>query len=327
MRLLKNILSLAAICAVTLSFSTVITVDNNVGARAQYSDAQLAISASNPGDTILLKGGGATYGSINIAHKLLLIGEGYIAGANTISTSLSSINLVSTAAAGTTFQSLYFNYIYRGTGFTEDVDNVQMISCKVPSTNTVIGSNWRIISSNFGNLTVGSDYDLFCENSYINSVTTTNHILGSGIVKFDNCVLSSAASAKEVIFTNCIFETAFVPSQDFIVFSYCCFAGLTPNAADITNNQGSSSNCLFSTAPAFTTASLQYQLDTFSPCLGAGTSGTDIGLTGGNYPTTRMYGENTLPVMTSSTMKTAVIKPGEGLIFEFSAGQKANLNE
>lgn len=329
MTLFKNILSSIAIAAVTFSFGTVITVDNNAGARAQYAEIQDAIDNSSDGDTLLIKGSITAYANITLSHRLTLIGEAMLTGDGFTASHVDYVYFASTQASGSVFKSLRTSYFQRFTGFSDEVDNLVFESCVLYQSNTSLGKNWVFLACRLGTFNIGGpDHGLRAENCYMATINSNaSHSIGGATIKIDNCTLSNAPSSMDVLFTNCIFRSAFAPSVVTSTnFSYCLFAGATPTAQQISDANASSSNCIFDTDPAIVNTT-HFQLESFSPALGTGLGGEDIGVTGGNYPLTNFYGHNNLPVVTSAVMKTAVVKPGEGLIFEFSADQKDNLNE
>ncbi len=73
-----------AFCASTCLRATVLTVSNEPGYPAQHNNIADAIAAASPGDTLLITGSAATYGTAILDKPLTLIGAGYnIAGAKT----------------------------------------------------------------------------------------------------------------------------------------------------------------------------------------------------------------------------------------------------
>lgn len=56
--------------------AAVLTVSNVTSRPAQYTNLQAAVDAASQGDTLLITGGGANYGSLTLNKRLVLIGEG-----------------------------------------------------------------------------------------------------------------------------------------------------------------------------------------------------------------------------------------------------------
>lgn len=75
--IVQTTFTLLLIAAFTYAKATVITVDNNSGAAADYADLGAAIEAAEIGDTLLVAGSATSYGSHIIRKKLTLIGSGY----------------------------------------------------------------------------------------------------------------------------------------------------------------------------------------------------------------------------------------------------------
>ncbi len=99
---MKNIfLSILALLASTQLFGTIRTVDNRIDLPTnpgQFTTIQAAITASSPGDTIMVAGSPIAYGSpFNVNKQLVFLGPGY--------NPLRAIPLVANITSGFTFNS------------------------------------------------------------------------------------------------------------------------------------------------------------------------------------------------------------------------------
>jgi len=321
------LLGLVLVCTQAL-FATTWTVNNNAGSIAQFSLLQDAIDAASSGDSLLIKGAGASYGEIDLAKRLVFIGEGYVNSGLAKSTEISKVHFASTEASGSIFRNLYMsNGFARKTGFTGDVDNIRLLRVQNYLDLTILGYNWTIVDSILTTypyahgITITGDYGLTVYNSKLDTPVSTSTVIGSSSIVFENCVITSTKNIKDAILRNCILIEAQTGTDN--IYSNCIFQALTETSFLASQNNSQTAS-LFESAPLLD-ANFQPE-EGFSPALDAGTDGTDIGVTGGKYPIKTFNGENNLPHMTSNIMKTAIIKPGEALIFEFSAKQKDNLD-
>ena len=100
-------LSLFLILSVLFTAQAVVrTVSNDGFTPAQYSDLQVAIDASNPGDTLYVHGSTSSYGDILITQKVALVGNGVNTFDGTKRSILGTVYLISPtagAADGVTF--------------------------------------------------------------------------------------------------------------------------------------------------------------------------------------------------------------------------------
>jgi hypothetical protein len=90
-----SLITLPFVILVSSLTAKVITVDNNAGSVAQYSNLGTAIAEADAGDTILIAGSPNAYGTFNVYKQLHFVGAGYFLAENSIPGLSSNVSTVS----------------------------------------------------------------------------------------------------------------------------------------------------------------------------------------------------------------------------------------
>jgi hypothetical protein len=307
-----------------------ITVSNVVGDKVQFTTLQEAIDAASPRDTLLISGGGSSYGDVTLHQRLTFIGEGH-KSENTIPpavlTQIGSISFVKLGGSteepsGSTFYSVYFKQFSLGTGFTDRVDNILMINSRCKDLHAQYGSNWQIINSDIDTyLYYDNQSNAKVYNSVINYVVQeyrTTHT-GQDLLIFNSIITNYYTTnyQSNLYAENTIIEADYSSASNGSFIS-CIFSNPSVTEASLFSAGSISADCKFDTDPSFVDRT-DLQLEDFSQAKDAGSDGTDIGITGGTYPLLKINGANVLPRVTFMNLNKAIITPGESLEFEFSS--------
>ena len=155
-----------------------------------------------------------------------------------------------------------------------------------------------------------------CINPRITGITS-NSFNGELLVKnsiYLNFTFDAFLNADSVHFENCIFYKAEPTGATNSVFSNCITYICNNNTLPYGTNSGSGNqiniNPLFIDYPplaAYFEWNHDYGLQTGSPASGAGTGGTNIGLTGGAYPVNNIPGHSHTPVVTEVSMPNSSV--------------------
>lgn len=317
----------------TIQGQNIITVDNSVGASAQFSDLQSAISGAAPGDIIYVHPSETNYGDISIDKSIDLIGFSHndvdkktlvdeidlldnasntrISGfhitndINALNTNveLNTITIENNLIDGTIWSGMAYSgvsgMIIRGNVMYRIGSNS---STWLNYTNTIISNNviTSFIYTNFHeSITIKNN--IFIEGSYPVNVGNA-----TGDLKVQNCIFYESSGAtvningSGVLYENCL-------SYNIGGGSYSTLVG-TNNL----NNQ----NPLFVEDNNNTTFEAEiddYKLKTGSPGIDAGINGEDIGLFDGSNFTFNNFGyTNGIPTVTIDAISTTVA-PGQDL--------------
>lgn len=312
----------------------VIIVDNSVGANAQYSDLQSAISAASNGDIIQVHPSEINYGNITIDKELTLIGFGhsdidketkvadFVLAANASNVSISGFHITddvytnsSTTISNLTIENniidsvLLFNsaggansviirgnIIYQiGSGSTStNSDNY---------TNTIISNNiitYYIGLKNHQSITIKNNVFLSPHNSYpvYNAGDASGSITVQNNIFYYNSSSVLNPDADGVIFENCL--TYNIGSGSLVAL----------NGSNNLNNQNPN---FVSAADTNFDASDDYSLQGGSPASGSGVGGIDMGLYDGSAFTFNNFGyTNGIPTVKITNI-TDRIAPGATL--------------
>lgn len=263
----------------------ILTVNNAASSTAMYSNLQTAIDSAEVGDTVMVSASTATYGTITIKKKLVLIGGGFSEGDRTIVASIYFQN-TDGIANGTVLKGLY------ATGETRDpsgkVMNMLIERCFFNGKVELYGSNTIISSSVLWGFLYPYGSNMLVQNSFLyqvrNSSTYTNIIQNCIMVKSDNSFYSTSA----LIARNCIFYDSELTNQS-VKFENCLstlnsFPDRPYNVNDTVISLDQDS--LFIDAPIKTSFDFtaDYHLDEASPAKEAGIEGVDLGVYGGDLP-------------------------------------------
>jgi len=284
------------LCSFLSQAQNILRVNNNVGVNAPYTTISAAIAAAGVNDIIMVEGSIVAYDNITINKKVTIVGPGYFLLENlNLQGSPSSASLASlTFAAGSDGSSLYGLNITGGIGTGDNVpnNNITVSNCRIGGLTLSGNSNNFFISGCYilGNLVFSnlSEYTgAIVSNNYIAGfgqgsgttlVTLTQNVIAGGITQALNCDIRnniftglSLIGFNGSVFKNNVFTVtqaslagAGAPVDNTNVFSALTtnlFIGLTGNTTDT-----------------------QWKLKVGSPAIGAGISGEDCGMYGGNTP-------------------------------------------
>ncbi|MBK8700650.1 MAG: hypothetical protein IPN29_14405 [Saprospiraceae bacterium] len=326
-------------------YGTQITVSNNPLRPAQYTSLVDAVAAASNNDTLLIAGSSTAYsGTINLTKSLTMIGEG-INNPDGLSTTIGSDiwlknESVSQGASGTKLIGIYFPgslyingdfpgatapqrilanitidrcrlstvYPYAGIYNNFLIKNSLWINGNIFEQGAVTGSGFKIENCIFSNSYIQGGVTIYnFKNCIFMDRTSNSFITGVSAIKVEDCIFYKAepTGAANSIFNNNI--------------TYLCNNNTLPPTTG-TGNTGTgnlaNTNPLFINYPALGAAfswTHNYGLQAGSPALGAGTSGTNIGLTGGSYPLNQLKGYSQLPVVTSLSLPNSSV-PVNGTI-------------
>lgn len=292
------------------------TVNNNTSAIAQFASIQPAVDTASAGDTILLTGSATSYGEFNLGKQLVFIGEGYKDEDLSRKTQVDYIYCTSEDASFSVFRSLHiYSAPKKSAGFSGEVNGINFWDCYVSLNFSLLGESWSFQRVKILNDITTQGYVFHAENSDVGGISSSVGSAGSRVV---NCVVDAYNEAY-ITFENCII----IKTPSTITgasYTNCIFRD-NVTGTDLEDKQANHTECMFNVNPDWVNTT-DYQLNEASLAKNAGTDGTDIGLTGGNYPIKKLNGENYLPVMNGVNVETSVIRPGEPLKLKFSAFQK-----
>jgi hypothetical protein len=215
---MKKVFTVLTLACFGLSTNAaVLTVSNNINSPGQYTDAQVAIDASSPNDTILLHGSATSYGNIDLNWPLTIMGAGYNNpyGENT---TVSSITLkranASISSSGSRIIGVILGLISSSPGYsggaalTQVLEDVVIERCQIG----------RVIFSNactFNNVIVKNCYFSGGTSFTFNGATfiNSNYTYYSGIRIINNIfssngsptLYSAGSNLSNVYFKNNIF--------------------------------------------------------------------------------------------------------------------------
>lgn len=304
---------LSTICCLTLAASalaTTWTVSNVSNRPAQFTNLADAQSAAVDGDTVLVYGGGGDYPNFYLSKSLHIVGEGM--GPSVPSPSISyfyfdyvSVNDNPDGASleGFDIYRLHFNG-------NEDYQDITVKRCRINYVE-IYPSNHMFHNVDFINNWIHGN--IYIYSPYLNDIQDlvfTNCVFsefkldrsgGTGdansqIIFRNNLFINQSSATfnnewSELVVENCIFYDAEPTGATESVFNHNLSYYCTSN--DLPPGDNAGANNIVNAAPGFVNgppsgASFSWDYD-FSlvagaAAAGAGVSGTDIGLTGGDYP-------------------------------------------
>lgn len=316
----------------------VLTVDNSVGANAQYDDLQTAIAAATANDTIYVHPSEINYGNININKTLHLIGYSHLNPEK--QTRVGDIILLDNSS-NSTFSGLFIDDDFYSNSSTI-LSNIAVENCYIdrsiyfnnPVDNIIIRGN--VI------LNIGSSSNSTVTNNYTNTIISNNVILGVTYLKNhqsitikNNVFLGENASTNRI--RNYGSDTGTITVQNNILYynrsgSFSVdpnYVGVTfqnclsynVGSANLLTLDGGSSN-FNSLDPrfiednddaVFQAESDNYRLQSGSPAIDAGVTGVDIGLyDGGPFEFNNFGFTNGIPSVTITDI-TDRVAPGANL--------------
>jgi len=355
---MKNFLTISIILiSMSLSAQAVLTVDNNQGAAAQYSDLQTAINAANVGDTIYVQPSPNGYGNIIITKTLSIYGIGHIPELNAgLSASINIINFnndaPNTKLSGLQISKIQFN---NSGGNNHDVVITNNRIGSIDGNNTTSAANNMVISGNyfkgFYNIDNKNSQNWIITNNLFEqtSINPMHNPFGkfNATTTFSNNIIltrqNGDANQSIELFNNCdgtqisnnifLFTGANVSNFNLGTNTALSFSNnLTFNYNSILDALPGTNN-LDNTDPLFTnfnentnlnTTTNDFQLQAGSPAVNAGTDGNDLGVFNGGFPFNLRGYPTELPYLTEFTIFNTSVDPGGTLNINFKAN--ANIN-
>lgn len=320
--LLRAVALTSVVISVFAAEPRVLTVDNNPGAVAMFSDIAAAYQAAEEGDTLLVAGSPTTYGTITLRKRLHIIGAGYFLTENGIPGVSRDSSTLNISFDGTETNSASGSTIVGLSGTFQS-------SAKASG---VIIDKCHITTSFFdGQVTIRRSY---CADSTLvlraSESSVRNSILVSLNLQAENCTVSNCVITgvlqawPSTSISSCIFTSASTP-ESFAQnvkgsVSHCIAIGgdFLPAGGDNIENAAFES-VFVSTGildPNFSPDG-KWRLKAGSPAIGAGVAGTDIGAFGGPSPYV-LSGVPALPRVTRLVVP-AIASDSTGLRFEVDA--------
>jgi hypothetical protein len=298
--------------------ATIRTVSNSPLSVGQYTDLQVAITASASGDTVYVHGSPIAYGNVTINRRITLIGAGY-KPTNTqynVGTFINNITLDSTA-----FNVPIFNSRFIGLGFSyltvsDNTGGILIERCY--GNITSYGGNGWIIQNNIISIlniygpTPLSSF-LVRNNIFLGYINA--NVVASGLLIDHNVFLGSGAYVYSTSYAT-ISNNIFYNSNQSVNGSLVTFCSFTKNLTVYSavdnlpygNNTGTGNfnnadpanlfngTISVTTYPAIT--GYDFTIKTGSPADNSATDGTDLGIYGGAKPMPNLTGAPPFPQVT-----------------------------
>lgn len=346
---------IAAITALSYSpflAANTITVSNNPNSPGQYKRLDSAINAAASGDIILISGSPTDYnaagnlgGAVTINKPLTLYGQGYDPrNDQTVATTIGVIHLTP-AAAGTTISGIAIGTLYADAG----TNNITIKRCRINGFGYDYGGNG-------GNGVNGNNYNLRDNIIVATILIPAGH---SDILIQNNIIIggiSSGATNTNILITNNYFANTPINTLSNALVNNNIFYHKAGTATTVAYVSTSVSNCTFSNNiyynttnanplsigvngnsgtgninanPVFVNLDLtstsvtradNFNLQTGSPGINAGTDGKNIGPEGGSLPMQYPYsGAPSIPQIQSMIISNPVVPPNGTLNVNFKA--------
>lgn len=342
----KNIFTIIVLFAcIQFGYATQWTVSNDPTRPAQFTLLEDAISAALPGDTLLIAGSSTTYptssSSFTIYKPLVYIGE----GANNpdgYNTSIKYIKLKNNTngvgPSGSRFYGIRFtqyldfegNFTGQATGVNNKLENIVFERCSWNNGyypdfsngffNNIVFNNCVFNQNKESHFSSPGPYSGIEFNNCINPKIYGNssHSFNGGLSIKNSIFLNFTEHAfnytDSILVENCIFYTAEPTGASNSVFNNCityiCNNGGLPYGTNAGTGNLINIDPQFIDYPSLAVDfswSHNYGLQNGSPAIGAGTGGTNIGLTGGTYPVNNIPGNSHSPVVTEVTMPNSSV--------------------
>lgn len=297
------LLFLAFFTGMATTNATVYTVSNDPNNPAQFDNLADAHDAANPGDTIYIFGSSTSYGIVFITKQLTIVGAGYNPdNQHGFPTKLLYVHLRGDASGKSSGTKIMGIEAFKISNYNSsyEIDDITIQFCYSAVSldySSPPGKNWMVKNNIIKNSLNGEGGQ--------NIIFSNNIILGNfweysqpSILILNNLFIGDGnafSAMQHPTFNNNIFYGKDVSGTSCIA-EFCTFNNNLSYLGDFTTfitgecgNAGSAN--LENTDPQFmsvasTTFSYDddYRLQSGSPCINAGTDGTDIGITGGEYP-------------------------------------------
>jgi hypothetical protein len=322
---------IAVLSSIALS-ATSFTVDNNIRPTGQYTTWISAYNAAAEGDTIYIYPSPNDYGpgwnEGGLGKRLTVIGGGFNPANPGLITSRINLYVNAAGGAGSIFSGLHMSggvtssyaVSYVNCRFENNVGiqapNSELRYCWCHS-NVYAGNGTHILGCTIeGSFTPYSQTDSTCSNCVF--VGNVNHIdtLGNNNIccYFVNCLFANSDSGSHALhsgwsnpidlnFLNCIMEIITINAAHD--FQYCIFEGSSTYISDPSNMQ----NVDLAEVMVDVNGG-DYHLIPGSLASGAGYSGADIGIYGGDTPFNDLWYLTRLPGITEFTCPFVVDENG-----------------
>jgi hypothetical protein len=351
---MNNIFLLVLVCLIAnISFAqNILTVSNNPRIPAQYTDLQKAIDAAKDGDKIYVHPSPTTYANngVIINKDISLIGGGYYNEATgrflgettkinriTFQGNADNVLVADCSITRVLFQpkeandAKYENIVFEHNSISRidftplnDVISGVNLSFRMNLIDIITFNDW----DNYG-----ENFKLKIENNFISLISNG---IGNGIVVNNNFFNPDFASVRtalenltDITFFNNIFygnkskNRIGVSTLTNCIFDYNLsyevvdsFTGGNQNVFGSNNVQNTDPQ--FTAFPATDFFAANFALKTTSPAKGKGTSGSDIGVLGGQYPFTHTKPYN-YPAVTNIVVSTPIIDQSGAIKFTIKA--------
>lgn len=358
---LFTILFLSFLTFNSYSFATVWTVSNDANRPAQFTTVQAAVDEADPGDTILIIGSGPQYNeTVNILKPLVFFGEDMESPrADILEIRLERVNS-SLGSSGSKFYGLSIRrfYVYGGfsgsTGAQRVIEDIEVERCMLWDVQFQFVSGGAIQRDfNFRNNRFWGPTNnriFFRDGNTYEDINFTNNILSqpdirrstssnvdfNGELKIRNNIFLNTTNAifsglLGMVIENNIFYRAEPTGAANSAFNnnltYLCNANDLPYGSNTGGGNLINQNPLFVNYPALGgvnhTYAHNYNLQGGSPALGAGTSGTNIGVTGGVAPIdANLKSYPKIPVVTQLQLPVTSVPVGGTLQINIEANTR-----
>lgn len=350
---------LGALCAFALTAltvnATVWTVSNNADRPAQFTGIQAAIDAASPGDTLLITGGQYN-GTLTMVKNLVIYGESIEASEFPITYIYGTLNInrfnSSLSASGSRFYGLQFSTVtisgnFSGAGAGQKtIDDIIFERCTFLSTINQFPedqlSNITYRNCLFKNNTIYATYysanlsNMLMTNCVFDNVNFTDDSFGGATDVNGNIVVRNSMflnrtfncfnALAEMVLENNIFykaePTGLVTSTFNNNLTYLCNSNTIPYGNNIGSGNIVNQAPELTNYPALGAAhswSWDYTPQAGSPCLGNGTNGSDIGISGGNAPVANLPRYAKIPGVTLLDIPVSSVPVGGTLQINIEA--------
>ncbi|KJD36467.1 hypothetical protein PW52_04750 [Tamlana sedimentorum] len=323
----------ALFAIIIVNAQNVLTVDNSVGANAQYSDIASALSSATAGDTIYVHPSITSYGTVSINKKITLVGFGHLHPEK--KTQVEDIILADGASNSKITGFYVYDDIYTANN-SETLTNITIENNYIRDhlvfnsgavDNVIVRGN---LIYNIGQGSSSTSYD-----NFTNTIITNNIITDViGFKNYDSITIKNNiflginsadpidnAGSGNITIQNCIFyystTSTYNPNSTNVVFENC----LTYNRGSgnvstlLGSNNLDNQNPLFiedTDNAGFNSQTDDFHLQTGSPAIGSGAGGVDIGIYDGTFNFNNYGFTNGIPTVKITDI-TDRIAPGANL--------------
>lgn len=344
---MKTLITLFCIGLVSFTMHSQVkarTVDNNANSGAMYTGAsalQNAITASTPGDTLLIHPSATSYGVLTTGKRLIIVGLGH----NPANSNINQKVMVSTV----TFQTNAANSLLTGIDYSTITTSsatctgIRILNNRGGNISGLAGANNWVIQ---GNIIEGAQWvysngstGWLVKNNIFNNLTWTIYGFDNTSSFLNNIVITStgnfAYNSINPIVNNNIFiltgtASAVVLGGSPVVSTVVFNNNLTYSPEFNPIPPLSGSNNLNETNPGFVNAPFATITNFYSnnynvtgSAVNAGTDGDDLGVFGASNFAFDVHGRPDLwPYMTSLNISNSSVPKGQNINVTFTAQKK-----